>query len=237
MDLFYIPNFDPSAKKLHFDAEESLHITKVLRKKAGEKIIITDGKGHQIFATLTTVSSKKTTAEVNQLIHHPRIGQPLHIAIAPTKNINRLEWFLEKATEIGVQHITPLICSHSERKVIKPARLEKIILSALKQSQQFYLPTLHPIRSFESMINAYPSSFIAHCEEGAKQPFFNCIDPTLPTTILIGPEGDFSAAEIALGRKHKLIEVSLGNQRLRTETAAIVACHTFALKNESPNTH
>ena len=147
---------------------------------------------------------------------------------------DRYEWFLEKATEIGVESITPIICDHSERKVVKTARFEKIIQSALKQSLQTYLPELKNPISFKEFVEnvSSPQKFIAHCEETDKKSLKSQLKPKDDCLILIGPEGDFSVKEIEIALKHGFIPVTLGNTRLRTETAAIVACHSVAFTNE-----
>ena len=158
----------------------------------------------------------------------------LHIAIAPTKMNDRIEWFLEKVTEIGINEITPILCDHSERKVFKIDRAEKIIQAAMKQSNQFYLPQLNEPISFTEFLKKETNStkFIAHCEEDKKDLFKNTIQAKQNILILIGPEGDFSPKEIVLALKNNFIHVSLGKTKLRTETAGIVACHTVALINE-----
>jgi 16S rRNA (uracil1498-N3)-methyltransferase len=159
----------------------------------------------------------------------------LHLAVAPTKMNERYEWFLEKATEIGIQEITPIICEHSERKVIKTDRFQKILESAMKQSLHYYLPKLNEPIAFKDFIKTEKSGqlFIAHCEETNKKLLKNELKTNEEVTILIGPEGDFSVKEIQLALAHNFIPVSLGNTRLRTETAAIVACHSVVFKNEA----
>jgi len=158
----------------------------------------------------------------------------LHLAVAPTKMNERYEWFLEKATEIGIQEITPIICEHSERKVIKTDRFQKILESAMKQSLHYYLPKLNEPIAFKDFIKKEfdGQKFIAHCEETDKKSLKNELENGKDVTILIGPEGDFSVKEIQLAIENSFIPVSLGNTRLRTETAAIVACHSVVFKNE-----
>ncbi|MDO9274010.1 MAG: 16S rRNA (uracil(1498)-N(3))-methyltransferase, partial [Lutibacter sp.] len=158
----------------------------------------------------------------------------LHIAIAPTKLNDRFEWFLEKATEIGIDEITPIICEHSERKELKTERLEKIILSAAKQSLKFHFPKLNEPISFTVFMQSNFSGqlFIAHCEETSKKSLKSELKPALKTTILIGPEGDFSSKEIQQSLDNNFIPVSLGKSRLRTETAGLVAVHSVAFVNE-----
>uniref|UniRef100_UPI003F6AA56A RsmE family RNA methyltransferase n=1 Tax=Winogradskyella sp. TaxID=1883156 RepID=UPI003F6AA56A len=158
----------------------------------------------------------------------------LHLVVAPTKMNDRYEWFLEKATEIGVEEITPIICDHSERKVIKPDRFEKIIQAAMKQSLSCYLPKLHPAISFSDFIvqRFKAQKFIAHCEETDRKSLKTQIQLHKNCVILIGPEGDFSVKEIEIALQHQYIPVTLGKYRLRTETAAIAACHSVAFINE-----
>jgi 16S rRNA (uracil1498-N3)-methyltransferase len=156
------------------------------------------------------------------------------LAVAPTKMNERFEWFLEKATEIGIHEITPIICEHSERKAIKTDRFQKIIESAMKQSLHYYLPKLNEPLPFKDFLKTQNSGqlFIAHCEETSKKSLKSELKPNENITILIGPEGDFSVKEIQLAIENNFIPVSLGNTRLRTETAAVVACHSVAFMNE-----
>jgi 16S rRNA (uracil1498-N3)-methyltransferase len=157
------------------------------------------------------------------------------LAVAPTKMNERYEWFLEKATEIGLQEITPIICEHSERKVIKTDRFQKILESAMKQSLHYYLPKLNEPISFRDFINKENKGqkFIAHCEETDKKSLKNELKTNQDITVLIGPEGDFSVKEIQSALEQNYIPVSLGQTRLRTETAAVVACHSVIFKNET----
>jgi 16S rRNA (uracil1498-N3)-methyltransferase len=158
----------------------------------------------------------------------------LHLAVAPTKMNDRFEWFLEKATEIGIQEITPIICDRSERKVINLERFEKIVLSAMKQSNEMFLPKLNDAVSFKEFIKQKNQGlqFIAHCEETDKKSLKESLQPNENVTLLIGPEGDFSEKEIALALENNYKPVTLGNTRLRTETAAVVACHSVVFFNE-----
>ena len=230
MDLFYLPELDSRATQVLFPREESKHISRVLRKKNGDKLRATNGKGFEAEIELIQVNNHNVSGKVINRIEHSPLPYQLHLAIAPTKNINRLEWFLEKATEIGIHSITPLLCKHSERKIIKPERLEKIIIAALKQSQNVYLPQLKPLQPFENFVNQYPNGYIAHCHEGEKTAFFSAFEASGNITLLIGPEGDFSISEVEMALQQNYTAVSLGKQRLRTETAALVGCHTVALK-------
>jgi len=179
----------------------------------------------------------KCTAKIISQKQQPKRDYNLHLAVAPTKINDRYEWFLEKATEIGIDSITPIICDHSERKVIKPERFERILQSAMKQSLNCYLPKLNDAISFKDFINLdfEGDLFIAHCEETDRKYLKQQLNPKTDITILIGPEGDFSVKEITEALKNNFIPVTLGETRLRTETAAIVACHSVAFINEAHN--
>ncbi len=222
MQLFYNPTIESD---LFLEKEEHIHATKVLRKKEGDTLFVMDGKGGLFECLLTQIASKKSTVSI---IKHQQFNKEnhLHIAIAPTKNNNRMEWFLEKATEIGIAEITPLLCARSERKVIKKDRMEKIILAAAKQSKSYFLPQLHEIISFKKFVESCEANnlFIAHCEEESeKKTLLNYSSEKRNTTIiLIGPEGDFTSDEITIAKNNHFLELSLGESRLRTETAAVV---------------
>lgn len=233
MQLFYSPEINSEIKQYTFSKEESKHIVRVLRKKEGDVLNITNGKGNLFTVEITVADAKNCLVNIIAEKTVKTHDYYLHVAIAPTKMNDRLEWFLEKATEIGINEITPVICDNSERKVIKKERLEKIIQSAMKQSLQMHLPKLNDIISFKSFINQdfNGQTFIAHCEEQEKQELFHQITKKDTYTILIGPEGDFSNNEITTALAKDFTPVSLGNTRLRTETAGITACHTFALAN------
>ncbi len=209
--------------------EESAHCSRVLRKRAGDEILITDGKGTFVEACITLPHPKHTGVKVQRKYACPKHWQPnIHIAFAPTKNIDRIEWFLEKATEIGIDQVTPILCEHSERKEVKPARLEKILISAMKQSQKALLPRLNEMIPFKRLVEQATASqkLIAHCHNGEKTALTN-IPSLQDVIILIGPEGDFSEAEVELALRNGFSPISLGQSRLRTETAALVACHTL----------
>lgn len=235
MQLFYNPTITENDTQFTFDKIESRHIVKVLRKKEGDTLFITNGKGKLFTAEVLFANDKKCTV---QIINAEEKKKPwnyyLHIAIAPTKNNDRLEWFLEKATEIGIDEITPIICKHSERKVVKEERLEKVIVSAMKQSLKFYLPKLNPITTFSNFMQQdfEGELFIAHCEETDKKSLKKHLKPQQKITLLIGPEGDFSTQEIETALSNNFIPVSLGESRLRTETAGIVATQSIAFFNE-----
>jgi 16S rRNA (uracil1498-N3)-methyltransferase len=229
MQLFFNPNIESD---LFLEKEEHFHATKVLRKKEGDILSVMDGKGGLFECKLIQISSKKSLVEILESKKFDKTNR-LHIGIAPTKNNNRMEWFLEKATEIGISEITPLLCSRSERKVLKNERMEKIILAAAKQSKSFHVPVLNEMISFSSFVKKVESKqkFVAHCEEDSEKKTLhnhNLLN-TESTVILIGPEGDFTAKEIEEAKSHNFEELSLGESRLRTETAAMVACAYYNL--------
>jgi 16S rRNA (uracil1498-N3)-methyltransferase len=234
MQLFYFKDINEKSSSFLFDKEESKHIIKVLRKKVGDILMVTNGLGILFETKISIASDSKCSVEIVRFQKQKYTDFYLHMVVAPTKMNERLEWFLEKATEIGFHEFTPIICEHSERKVIKTDRLEKILLSAMKQSNQYFLPKINEPISFKNFIQMEQNGqkFIAHCEDTQKLSFASQINTGEKYTVLIGPEGDFSTQEIELAIENKFIPVSLGNNRLRTETAALVACHTVVLKNE-----
>lgn len=234
MQLFYNPEITENTSEITFSKEESRHISKVLRKKNGDILHITNGKGWLFTSEIIISDVKKCTVRVNSKEKKQEHNYTLNLAVAPTKMNDRFEWFLEKATEIGIDSITPIICDHSERKIVKEERFKKIVESAMKQSLQCYLPHLKPSISFKEFIKQDFSGqlFIAHCEETNKKSLKEQIETSSEITILIGPEGDFSVKEIETAIQSNFIPVTLGETRLRTETAAIVACHSVAYSNE-----
>lgn len=228
MQLFFCENLALNTEVI-LSQEESFHAAQVLRMRSGDFIHLTDGLGHLFRGELLNVDSKKSLVRlVEELPLRPATTR-LHIAIAPTKNIDRFEWFLEKATEMGIAEITPLLCRHSERKEIKPERLNKVIVAAAKQSHHFIFPRLNPLLKFEDFINttSAENKFIAHCESSEKNDFGKSIIGKKSALLLIGPEGDFSEQEIQLAISNNYVPVSLGESRLRTETAGVYACAVF----------
>lgn len=236
MQLFYHPEAKHTGQQLVFDKEESRHIIKVLRKNKGDILNITNGIGSFFTSEIETANQNKCV--VNLIDESPQEPLPynLHMAVAPTKLNDRYEWFLEKATEIGVTEITPVFCDHSERTKIKPDRYEKILQSAMKQSLKAFLPQLNRATSFSEFITSQAQNssqkYIAHCAQDEKHSFKQVLKPKEDVLILIGPEGDFALREIELALSNNFTPVSLGDSRLRTETAAIVACHSVAFVNE-----
>ena len=235
MQLFYNPEIEETTKEIMFDKVESAHIIRVLRKKESDILYITNGKGFLFDAKIVIANDKKCLASIIKTEQKPKPwNYYLHIAIAPTKNNDRIEWFLEKATEIGIDEITPIICSNSERRVVKNDRFEKIMQAAMKQSLKFTLPKLNePIKFTEFINQEFEGKIcIAHCEEQEKNLLKDIVKPNEKTTILIGPEGDFSYDEIKKALLKDFTPISLGESRLRTETAGLVAVNLVSFINQ-----
>jgi len=233
MHLFYIPEIHGNFVGLN--EAESKHCVKVLRLAEGDEVQMVDGKGGFYNAVISKADIKKTILKITaRQIGFEKRDYYLHIGIAPTKNIGRFEWFLEKATEIGIDEITPLVSAHSERKTVKAERLKKILISAMKQSVKAFLPKLNEITLYARFIELpfEGSKFIAHCHSTEEAPLKGLVEKKKKVIILIGPEGDFSEKEIQDAQQHGFTGVSLGNSRLRTETAGVVACHTVSLINQ-----
>ncbi|KQC01413.1 16S rRNA (uracil(1498)-N(3))-methyltransferase [Pedobacter sp. Hv1] len=225
MHVFYTPDITSDIYSLN--EEESKHCSKVLRLNLGDVIHLIDGKGGLYEAEINGMNKKNVQLKViSKQVEFGKRNHHLHIAIAPTKNIDRLEWFLEKATEIGIDEITPIICDRSERKIVKEERLEKVITSAVKQSLTAYHPQLNPTISFAELMKQKSDAqkMIAHCMEGEKPFINNSTIPHQSYLILIGPEGDFTPAELEIALQNDYKPVTLGTTRLRTETAALAAC-------------
>jgi 16S rRNA (uracil1498-N3)-methyltransferase len=234
MQLFYNKNLKIEDETFVFDKDESKHIIKVLRKQEGDVLFVTNGLGCLFTTKITLASDSKCTVKIDSIKQQEAPKYNLHLAVAPTKMNERYEWLLEKITEIGCQEITPIICDHSERKIIKMERFQKIIESAMKQSLHYYMPKLNDPIVFKDFIakTFTGQKFIAHCEETDKKSLKNSLQLNHDCVICIGPEGDFSIKEINAALAENFVPVSLGDTRLRTETAAIVACHTFVISNE-----
>ncbi|MBD5221894.1 MAG: 16S rRNA (uracil(1498)-N(3))-methyltransferase [Bacteroidales bacterium] len=233
MIQFFAPDFE---KDLTLPDIDSGHCVRVLRKKEGDTIFVTDGKGHRFEAIITEAHPKHVKAEIISTTSIPtHWGCRIVLAIAPTKNIDRIEWLLEKATELGIDEIIPLRCCHSERKDIKPDRLEKILISAMKQSLKAVKPTLAPMTPFKEFIHAAPEGdkFICYCADDVERHSFVCeLRPSRDIVLLIGPEGDFSPEEARLAIEAGFIPCSLGESRMRTETAALFAVQAVHTLNQ-----
>ena len=219
MHVFYTPDIQTRAE---LPEEEAQHCVRVLRLNIGDQITLTDGKGNFYRAEISAATNKRCMVNI------------LHIAMAPTKNMDRTEWFAEKATEIGFDELTFLNCRFSERKVIKTERISKILVSAIKQSLKARLPQLNEMTDFNKFITQpfKGQKFIAHCYEGEKPLLKDVFRKGEDALVLIGPEGDFSEKEVQKAIENGFTPISLGKSRLRTETAALVACHTLNLQNQ-----
>lgn len=225
MQLFYAPDIAPPRHVL--TEEESRHCIKVLRMQAGDRLHLTDGRGNLYEAEVAKADPRGCVVEiVETFAGYGKRPYGLTMAVAPTKNNDRFEWFLEKATEVGIDAVIPIECRNSERRVFKPERAGKVITSAVKQSLKAYHPVLEPLAGFKKVVEHCSAAvkLIAHCRpEGARIPITNALPKHTDALILIGPEGDFTEEEVALAKANGFTEISLGDSRLRTETAAVAA--------------
>lgn len=230
-NLFYQPAL--SSGTLHLDADESRHATKVLRRKAGDIIHVTDGKGNLYTCRITDPKPGQCTFVVESVQREKDRAFHIHIAIAPTKNADRIEWFVEKAIEIGIDEISFVECDNSERTTIKPDRIQKLVISAMKQSLKFSIPKINPVRQLRDFINDSGSGekYIAFVDQNNPDELSKRANVSSRYVVLVGPEGDFTPAELDAALKHGFTKVALGPSRLRTETAGLVACHTLNLIN------
>ncbi len=233
MQLFYADN--RTADVIVLDESESKHCVQVLRKKPGDDVLVLDGKGGWFRTTLMEAHKRKCVLAVKEEKYAELPAAQLHIGIAPTKNISRMEWFVEKATELGIREISLLQCQRSERKVVKVERLQRIAIAAMKQSLNLHLPEINELQPFGSWIEALGSDdrkLIAHCMPGKKRHLKHALMAGENAILLIGPEGDFSEVEVSLAKMHGFEEISLGKSRLRTETAAVAASVFFNWQND-----
>jgi 16S rRNA (uracil1498-N3)-methyltransferase len=227
MHRFYTPELTLDFTHLTLSEAESKHAIQVMRLQNGQEIELFNGKGISAIGTIIENHPKRCSLALDQKEEHD-IESPIHIAVAPTKNIERLEWFIEKATEIGITEISLVLCQNSERRDVKLERLEKILISAVKQSGRYYIPKLNPLEKWNSFLKKQPNGLIAHCRTGAKKRVTDFFDNQL---IAIGPEGDFTQEEILAALESGYASITLGQTRLRTETAALVACVEARSKN------
>ncbi len=232
MHLFYTPDILSCTE---LPEEEATHALRVLRLQSGDLITLTDGNGNFYQAEITTASHKRCLLRILETTPHPPLWKGhLHIALAPTKNMDRMEWLAEKATEIGIDELSFLNCRFSERKIIKTERIRKIMIAAIKQSLKARLPQVNEIEDFNHFVTRpfNGQKFIAHCYEGDKPFLPDVLHPGEDALVLIGPEGDFSEEEVQNAIANGFLPISLGRSRLRTETAALVACHLLNLSNQ-----
>jgi 16S rRNA (uracil1498-N3)-methyltransferase len=232
MNLVYSPNA-LRGNIIELDENEFHHI-QVLRMRDGDDVNVFDGQGNLFKGMLVGISKKSASVSVGELVkQEPAPAASLHIAIAPTKNIDRLEWFLEKSTEIGVHTISPIICRRSERREVRLDRLQKVVLSAAKQSLHLHLPVINEGASFEKFLKTTADTkaekFIAYCEEKTTH-LKDSFTGGENIIVLIGPEGDFTEEEVVMAKAAGFTAVSLGESRLRTETAGVMVSATFSLK-------
>lgn len=233
MNVFYLP--DAREGNVSFPEEESKHIVRVLRMREGDTFCVTNGKGSLFDAELIDAHPKRAMANLsNRRDGYDNRAFKLSIAIAPTKLNERTEWFLEKATEIGIDEIKLFASYHSERRVVNVDRFKKIVVAAMKQSVKSNMPIIEEMQTFENLVRQdfHGQKFIAWIDEEVKDQLCNLYDKGSDVLVLIGPEGDFSKDEVELAKANGFVPVSLGEARLRTETAAIVACHTIQLINQ-----
>lgn len=237
LPYFYNQNIEFSSKLLTLDEPTSKHCVQVLRMVEGDQLLITNGNGIKAHCTITMANRKHCQVQVMEITFTDPRPVGLSVAIAFTKNNSRNEWFLEKATELGIEHIYPIVTARTERERLKPERLEQILIAAMLQSQQVYLPKLHepmPLKRFlaDPAVTASPQKFIAHCiDTDERNEMIKTIIPQQDLLILIGPEGDFTPEEVALCKLNNYLPIRLGNNRLRTETAAIYSCVAFNALN------
>lgn len=232
MALFYVPDI---ASTWELSEEEAAHALRVLRLTQGSGLEITDGRGSLYVTEVASIAGKHCYVRPVEPLSRPKNWHgAFHLAIAPTKNMDRMEWLAEKATEVGIDSITFLCCRFSERKVVKTERVERIVVSAMKQSLKYSKPQVGEMTSFKDFVSAARpgAKFIAHCYDSERVLLKDVLPQGEEITLLVGPEGDFSPEEVALAVKMGYRPVSLGSSRLRTETAGLVGCHTFMLKNE-----
>ena len=233
MHLFYTNNLDSDLVELPKD--EAMHCTRVLRLQAGEEILLTDGLGQMCRATIMNADNRGCIVQITERKHeYQKRGYRLHVAVAPTKNAARMEWFLEKAGEIGIDELTPIICQHSERSFLKTERLEKIAVSAMKQSLKAYKPTINEPTKILDIIkrNSNGQKLIAYCEGDERFSLKQACNAGGEVTVLIGPEGDFSKEEVFAAEEAGYKPITLGTSRLRTETAALATCFFVNFINE-----
>ncbi|MFI3294816.1 MAG: RsmE family RNA methyltransferase [Rikenellaceae bacterium] len=236
MNLFFAEEL---SSQVILSSEESRHTVSVLRMRVGDCVMVTDGRGTMCWGEISVAEPKRVVIDVQRRVEdYQRRDYTLWMGVAPTKNIDRYEWFLEKATEVGVDRITPLLCDHSERRVVKRERSEKVVIGAVKQSQKAYLPSVDELTRFSDYLSEVVSVagsrqlFIAHCDDlREKVELKDVLVGGGDYVVLIGPEGDFSPSEVSLAHSHGFRSVSLGASRLRTETAALYSVVCASLRN------
>lgn len=229
MRLFYDAHIELDAAMHQLSEEESKHIVRVLRMQEGDELAIVNGKGGYFETKISIAHPKRCQVEIVKAEQSEPLKHDLHIALGPTKVMDRIEWFVEKATEIGITEISFIQGKNSERVKLKLDRIEKKVVSAMKQSKRRFLPKINKLVSVSDFIQQHPNGLIAHCEDGEKSTILEAFQP-IDCPILIGPEGDFTLDEIELAMENGYKTITLGENRLRTETAALYACVCAQLK-------
>jgi len=229
MELFFDPEFKGEGL---LNEAESKHCINVLRHKVGDCITIANGKGQYYKCEITVAHPKKCQLKLIEKQEFPPNKFNIHLAVAPTKSTDRFEWLIEKAMELGVSEITPLLCQHSERKKVRTDRIERVVVAAMKQSLKAHLPKINELTPFDQFLSNNANGYIAHCYNTPKTPLKMAYTKGEDCILCIGPEGDFSEDEVHNASNNGFTPVSLGLSRLRTETAGVVACHTIHLINE-----
>ena len=235
LTMHYFYSKDISDTEISLSKEEAHHASRVLRLKTGDKVGVFDGEGVIYHCSIHELTKQECKLTIDESVKSTFPRPNLTMLIAPTKSNERFEWFLEKACEIGVGRIVPIVTHHSERKHIRLDRFEKVLLSAMKQSMNPYLPGIEEMTSFNEVLTKYKDAdrYISHCAEGDKKELIEVISTKNESVIMIGPEGDFSSEEIQLAKREGWQEVSLGHQRFRSETAGVLAVHMHSLKNRA----
>jgi 16S rRNA (uracil1498-N3)-methyltransferase len=230
MHLFFEPDIAIDAQDFVLSEEESGHACRVLRLRTADLLSILDGKGNQFTCRITDPHPKKCKVDILTVYSEKESASSIHLAIAPTKNMERMEWLAEKVTEMGITHLTLLQCRNNERKQVKLDRLQRILISAMKQSQRLHLPKLDDLYNFNDFVQSFPNGLIAHCSEGSKEPI-QALSKENKGPILIGPEGDFTKEEVDFALQNGYKSITLGKNRLRTETAGLVVCAAAVLNS------
>jgi 16S rRNA (uracil1498-N3)-methyltransferase len=225
LPFFYLSEYTLGQQTIVLSEETSKHVVQVLRMRIGEMLQLTDGKGSLLTVSIIDDHKKKCTVEVKETVYNKAVSNKATIAISLLKNASRFEWFLEKATELGISEIIPVLSERTEKQHFRHDRMKNILVSAMLQSQQVWLPELPEPQKLSAIIQSatQEKKFVAHCIDGEKSEFKKVVDTSTSQIILIGPEGDFSQEEVDSAVNHNFIPVSLGNTRLRTETAGIIA--------------